>query len=68
MSARTPIEDLVTARTTDVKTADTATPVHPLLAQRWSPRGFDPDHVLDDDAVTTLLPGRCTTPARPSPH
>ena len=45
----------MTARTTDVKTADTATPVHPLLAQRWSPRGFDPNHVLDDDTASTLL-------------
>src|SRR3954447_22012816 len=37
------------------KTADTSVPVHPLLAQRWSPRGFDTAHVLDDAAVTALL-------------
>src|SRR4051812_11541197 len=41
--------------TTDVKTADTAAPVHPLLTKRWSPRGFDQNHVLDDDALTGLL-------------
>lgn len=37
------------------KTADTTAPLHPLLAERWSPRGFDRDHRLDDDQVTTLL-------------
>jgi nitroreductase len=37
------------------KTASTAVPVHPLLAERWSPRGFDQAHELDDPAVTALL-------------
>jgi nitroreductase len=37
------------------KAATTATPVHPLLAQRWSPRGFDQTHALDDHAVKALL-------------
>lgn len=37
------------------KTADTAAPLHPLLAERWSPRGFDGVHRLDDEQVTTLL-------------
>jgi nitroreductase len=45
----------MTARTTRVKTASTTAPVHPLLTQRWSPRGFDETHVLDDDALTSLL-------------
>jgi nitroreductase len=45
----------MTARTTDVRTADTATPVHPLLAHRWSPRGFDQHHTLGDDTLTSLL-------------
>jgi nitroreductase len=45
----------MTARTTDVKTADTATPVHPLLAHRWSLRGFDQHHTLGDDTLTSLL-------------
>jgi nitroreductase len=45
----------MTARTTDVKTADTDTRIHPLLAYRWSPRGFDADHVLDDDTLSSLL-------------
>jgi hypothetical protein len=31
----------MSARTTDAKTAETAAPVHPLLAHRWSPHGFD---------------------------
>jgi nitroreductase len=37
------------------KTASTAVPVHPLLAERWSPRGFDQAHELDEGAVTALL-------------
>lgn len=40
---------------TSLKTADTAVPVHPLLAQRWSPRGFDSRHELDDAQLTALL-------------
>lgn len=30
-------------------------PVHPLLAERWSPRGFDTAHQLADGQVTALL-------------
>ena len=30
----------------DDRTASTSAPLHPLLAGRWSPRGFDPAHVL----------------------
>jgi nitroreductase len=37
------------------KTADTLVPVHPLLAERWSPRGFDRDHQIGDDHVAALL-------------
>ena len=37
------------------KTAITAVPVHPLLAERWSPRGFDRQHQVSDDQVTALL-------------
>jgi nitroreductase len=37
------------------KTASTAVPVHPLLAERWSPRGFDQGYTLDDAALTALL-------------
>lgn len=37
------------------KTADTAVPVHPLLSDRWSPRGFDRDHKIGDDDVSALL-------------
>jgi nitroreductase len=37
------------------KTADTAVPVHPLLAERWSPRGFDRDHEVSDNDVAALL-------------
>jgi nitroreductase len=37
------------------KTANTLVPVHPLLSERWSPRGFDRDHRIDDDDLTALL-------------
>jgi nitroreductase len=37
------------------KTADTVVPVHPLLSERWSPRGFDRDHRVGDDEVAALL-------------
>lgn len=37
------------------RTASTAAPVHPLLAERWSPRGFDARHRLDSTTVTALL-------------
>jgi nitroreductase len=37
------------------KTASTAIPVHPLLAERWSTRGFDRHHQVSDDQVTALL-------------
>jgi nitroreductase len=37
------------------KTAITTVPVHPLLAERWSPRGFDRTHEIDDDNLTALL-------------
>ncbi len=37
------------------KTADTTAELHPLLAERWSPRGFDPTHSLDDEQLTALL-------------
>src|ERR1700722_8283922 len=37
------------------KAATTAVPVHSLLAERWSPRGFDRAHQLGDQALTALL-------------
>ena len=37
------------------KTAETSVPIHPLLAERWSPRGFDPEHRLNDTEVAALL-------------
>ena len=35
--------------------AQTRVPVHPPIAQRWSPRAFDPDHVLTTEQVTAML-------------
>lgn len=35
--------------------ADSAARLHPLLAGRWSPRGFDPGYELSDAELTALL-------------
>jgi nitroreductase len=37
------------------KSARSAAPLHPLLAERWSPRGLDPTHRLTEEQVATLL-------------
>jgi nitroreductase len=37
------------------KSAVTAVPLHPLLAERWSPRGLDAAHELGDAQLTALL-------------
>jgi nitroreductase len=42
-------------RHSPAKAASTSVPVHPLLAERWSPRGFDRAHELGDRALTALL-------------
>ena len=35
--------------------AVTAAPIEEILAMRWSPRSFDPDAVVTDEQVTSLL-------------
>lgn len=35
--------------------ADTSVPIHPPIAQRWSPRAFDPEAVVTAEQVTALL-------------
>jgi nitroreductase len=35
--------------------ADTAVPIHPDIAARWSPRMFDPDAVLGSEQLVALL-------------
>jgi nitroreductase len=42
-------------RHSPAKAASITVPVHPLLAERWSPRGFDRAHELGDQALTALL-------------
>jgi nitroreductase len=37
------------------KSAVTAVPLHPLLAERWSPRALDAAHELGDAQLTALL-------------
>jgi nitroreductase len=37
------------------KSAVTAVPLHPLLAERWSPRGLDTAHEVTEDQLTALL-------------
>jgi nitroreductase len=40
---------------TVTKSALSAVPLHPLLAERWSPRAFDTDHELSSPQLTSLL-------------
>jgi nitroreductase len=42
-------------RHSPAKVASTTVPVHPLVAERWSPRGFDRAYELGDQALTSLL-------------
>lgn len=35
--------------------ANTAVAVHPLLAERWSPRSFDATHTISDEELVSLL-------------
>lgn len=37
------------------RSAHTEVALHPLLAGRWSPRGFDQEHVLSDGDLSTVL-------------
>ena len=37
------------------KKANTQFPIHDLLASRWSPRSFDPEYILDDQQISTLM-------------
>jgi nitroreductase len=37
------------------KTARSTVPLHPLIAERWSPRGFDREHTLSRAELTALL-------------
>lgn len=37
------------------KTADTSVPVHPLIAQRWSPRALHPEGLVEDNALRAML-------------
>jgi nitroreductase len=40
------------------RTARTSVPLHPLLAERWSPRAFDPTPLSDDDVAALLEAAR----------
>jgi nitroreductase len=40
------------------RTARTAVPLHPLLAERWSPRAFDPTPLSDEDVAALLEAAR----------
>lgn len=37
------------------KIADTEFDIAPLIAERWSPRVFDPDFMMDDNSVKSIL-------------
>ncbi|MFE0452396.1 hypothetical protein ACFW2D_14055 [Streptomyces sp. NPDC058914] len=35
------------------RTANSAMAVHPLLAERWSPRSFDATHTITDEELAS---------------
>ena len=37
------------------RTAATSVPLHPLLAERWSPRSFDDAHAVADEQLAAIL-------------
>jgi len=37
------------------KTANTNVEIDRLIAERWSPRAFDPEHVIEDEKITALM-------------
>lgn len=37
------------------RAADTDAPLMAILAERWSPRGYDPDAVIDEETLNTVL-------------
>lgn len=41
-------------RVTD-RLADTRVPIHQPIAERWSPRAFDPEATLDEEQLTAIL-------------
>lgn len=45
----------MTSDLTSTKAPSTEYPIDPLIAKRWSPRGFDPDQLLSHDEIGSLL-------------
>lgn len=46
------------------RTAASTVPLHPLLAERWSPRAYRPGHPLTTDEATALLEAARWAPSR----
>jgi nitroreductase len=40
---------------TETRRATTAAPIHELLADRWSPRSFDPEATVSEEQIAALL-------------
>ena len=39
------------------KIATTEVPINDVIAQRWSPRAFDSNHVITEDVIKSLFEG-----------
>lgn len=52
----------MTATLTDVRN-HTELPIAPLLAQRWSPRGFDVNHVIENDELLSIVEAASWAPS-----
>ena len=37
------------------KKATTEVPINDVIAQRWSPRAFDPNYIIEDDSIKSLF-------------
>jgi nitroreductase len=37
------------------KRADTSAPLHPIIAERWSPRALEPDGIVTDEQLRSML-------------
>jgi nitroreductase len=49
------VESGTPAQNTFVRSAETSVPIHPVLADRWSPRSFVSSEAIDETALTAAL-------------
>ena len=50
------------------RTAATSVPLHPLLADRWSPRSFEVEHTVTDEQLAAVLEAARWAPSASNPQ